>query len=234
VHQYARGAKFLCTVPSLEFHYRPPRNVDIFVQRLHFYYRDYGSWVSPIRKAHKQVWIYLHATPWQRETPMFLIDKPLAESRAVGWFAWDTRASGLLYYNINRWVGPQPGSNSNRNPYRDPLSYQTTSSGDPVRSNGDGSLLYPGYYPGQGLTVMGAPPVGSLRMEALRDGLEDYEYLKLLQGKSGVSIADYYSHRIVGKPKTVVNSRGATFPDYPKTGSPYDAIRRAVADRLSP
>jgi hypothetical protein len=233
IHQVAPGVKFMCTVPSLEFHNKPPRYVDIFVQRLHFYYRDYGPWVSKIRASHKQVWIYLHATPYQNQTPMFIIDKPLAEVRSIGWFAWDTRAAGLMYYNVDRWVAPYAGASTRRDPYKDPLSWQTKYNGSYMRANGDGSLSYPGYYPAQGLTVMGAPPVGSLRMEALRDGLEDYEYLKLLQVKGNLGLADYYNHKVIGKPKTVVSGGRATFPYYPKSGSAYDSIRRSVASRLA-
>jgi hypothetical protein len=50
--------------------------------------------------------------------------------------------------------------------------------------NGDGYLLYPG-------APVGSPdPVTTVRLEAARDGVEDYEYLKLLQRHAGNPQAD--------------------------------------------
>lgn len=44
-----------------------------------------------------------------------------------------------------------------------------------MRFNGDGALFYPGNDAG----IDG--PVASLRLKALRDGMEDYEYFALLE-----------------------------------------------------
>ena len=46
-------------------------------------------------------------------------------------------------------------------------------------ANGEASLLYPGYYPPYGLTDPKAAPVSSLRLEALRDGFQDLQYLQM-------------------------------------------------------
>ncbi len=225
-------ALFMVSASAPEFRYRIPHYIDVFVQRLHFYYRDYRSWVSPIRyRAHRKVWIYSHATRYQNQAPMYLVDKPLTESRAMGWFAWHTRAAGLLHYSLNRW-GLASSGNTYRDPYMDPLSFRVYWNRRYVYSNGDGSLVYPGYYPRYGLYVQGAPPVGSLRMEALRDGLEDYEYIKLVRNKGGFTLADSFNRRVIGRPRTMYVGGRPTFPGYAKTSWPYEKARDDMGNWL--
>lgn len=64
-----------------------------------------------------------------------------------------------------------------RNPYDDPMCRH--SHGQPF-GNGDGLFFYP---PAARL----APPVTSIRMEMLRDGLEDYEYFVMLKARDPTS-----------------------------------------------
>jgi hypothetical protein len=233
VHRYAPGVKFLVTVNPTDFGYKPLRAVDIYVEKLHFFYRDYYRWIVPLRKSGKGVWIYSHMTPHQWAAPMYLIDKPLTDSRVQGWFAYQTGADGLLYFNLDRWVAPTRSMSGYRDPYKDPLSLAGGSGADRVTGNGEGSLVYPGYYPALGLNVQGSPPVGSLRMEALRDGLEDYEYLKLLEQRRGRTYTLKYVKRIIDAPSSVYQSGRVTFPVFPKTPDPYQTTRDAVAGELS-
>lgn len=226
VDKYVPGVKFMLTTSPTTWDWKPLKNVDTYVERLHFFYRDYSRWVKPLRKSGKRVWIYQHATPWQRETPLYLIDKPLAESRVPGWFAYDTNADGLLYYCIDRW---KYENSTYRDPYKYPLSFSSAS----VRSNGDGSLIYPGYYPALGLNIQGAPPAGSLRFEALRDGLEDEETLEVLEDRAGPAVCDYYVSRILGGPKHVTSGGKPTFPSYSKRASTYESAKTAIGHRLS-
>lgn len=232
VHSVAPGLKFFVTASGSDFGYRLIRNVDIYCNKLHFFYRDYSKWISPIRAAGKKVWTYVHASPYQSQTPNFLVDKTLVDGRAQGWFAYKMQTSGVLYFNICAWR-PTMGSSSYRDPYKDPLSFRLYSQGRWVYANGDGSLVYPGYYPSLGLNVAGAPPVGSLRMEALRDGIEDYEYLKLLEAKKGRTYASSYVAKLIGKPSTVVVAGKATFPSYSKTPSSYESVRNSIASAIA-
>ena len=57
---------------------------------------------------------------------------------------------------------------------------------------GDGSLLYPGKKVG----IDG--PVGSIRLEALRDGIEDFDYLTLADQKLGPAATKSFVARIAG------------------------------------
>ena len=49
---------------------------------------------------------------------------------------------------------------------------------------GNGILLYSGAYFAQ------TDPVGSLRLECVRDGIEDFEYLTILEEKYGKDVVD--------------------------------------------
>lgn len=226
IHQVAPGVKFLLTTDPVTMRYRPLKGVDVYVHRLHFFYRDKSRWITPLRNKGKKVWIYTHAGAYQAQTPSYLIDGPLTDPRAQGWFAYHSYADGLLYFNVAAWR-PKQGVSTYRNPYADPLSAR------PGWANGEGSLTYPGYYPAKGLYIQGSPPVGSLRMESLRDGLEDYEYLKLVQAKKGRTYALLaYTKRVIGPPRTVISAQRKTFPAYPKYQTTYDTVRRDMANKL--
>lgn len=224
IDQVMPGAKFLLTTDTGTQHGKLVPRVDIYVYRLHFAFRDY-RYLSKIRGAHKGLWVYTAKTKWQKYVPGYLLDKPLADSRVEGWFVWKTRAGGLLYYGLNHYDG--------NDPYVSQLDTMWAADGVRRYANGDAMLIYPGYYPKLGLVVEGAPPVGSLRMEAIRDGLEDYEYIRLVKIKYGTSTADRYVARIIGPvpPRTYGKLR---FPKYKKTASYYEATKKAMAARLSP
>jgi len=232
VHTNAPGVKFFVTTDPVTMKNTLIKNVDIYGQRLPFFYRDYDGWVKKILAAGKSVWVYTHATMWQGVTPTYLVDQPLAGNRAQAWLAYDTKAAGLLYFNINAWR-PKVGSPDFRDPYVDPLSYRTGTGATQLYANGDGSLVYPGYYPALGLYVEGSAPVGSLRMEGIRDGLEDYEYLKLIATKYGSAKATTYVRRIIGV--TPAQKPGVLrFPTWEKGSSAYNNVRAEMAAALVP
>ncbi|MFN8007480.1 MAG: DUF4091 domain-containing protein [Terriglobia bacterium] len=88
------------------------------------------------------------------------IDFPSLNFRLPFWVMWENQIQGLLYWSTVHW----------RNPDRDVWT-------DPAfrnRFNGEGYFLYPGTEVGM------AGPVTSIRLKMLREGMEDLEYLKLL------------------------------------------------------
>ncbi len=113
-------------------------------------------------------WVYfLYGTRPPYFNPITL-DHPGIESKLTGWFLWTYRLRGLAYYSMNNW---------SQNPWTDPLN-----SGH----NGDLFMLYP---PSRANTPIayGANNhrfVPSIRFELMRDGLEDYEYLRVLAGNA--------------------------------------------------
>jgi hypothetical protein len=101
-------------------------------------------------------WYFLYGDLPPHFNPI-TIDHPGLESRIAHWAAWKYRIKGFAYYSVTGWGG---------DPYADPRPQGTN-------QNGDGFLLYP---PVQGQLVT------SIRWELLREGAEDFEYLKLAAG----------------------------------------------------
>ncbi len=101
----------------------------------------------------KEMWLYVSSPA--HPFPALVIDYPAIAHRILPWMCWKVQSNGLLYWCVDFWKG---------NPWKDPANFTPD-------QNGNGSLYYP------------APdgPVPSIRMETLRDGMEDYEYLYMLR-----------------------------------------------------
>jgi len=107
-----------------------------------------------------RLWLY---TVWGR--PGIMIEFPATDHRLMFWQCWKYGAEGFLYWGTTHWdlntVGEErwpavPWIPWNRQPGH----------------NGCGYLIYPG---------PDGTPIGSIRFELIRDGIEDYEYLYLLR-----------------------------------------------------
>ncbi len=154
--------------------------VDIWCPSVYHYFDSLPA-LELRRAAGSQTWWYSYASFDPGSYPTFLIDKPLTDERAVPWMTWRWDATGFLYWGTTRWGNAVTG-NGYRDPYLDPVSYASSKG---FVANGEASLVYPGYEPALGLNDPTAGPVSSLRLETLRDGIEDYDYLSLAAGASG-------------------------------------------------
>jgi hypothetical protein len=136
-------------------------------------------------KPGKQVWLYTScdvsgcgganetdtkfAHPWVDYT----IDTQAAQNRAMGWLDYVYSATGELYYSTTEQL----------------TTARTNQWG--FGGNGDGTL----YYPGTTARIGGTTPIPleSLRMKMIRNGYQDYEYLRLAttagHGTEALSIA---------------------------------------------
>jgi hypothetical protein len=117
--------------------------------------------------------------------PNYFIDGPPMDPVMVPWITWRYGMQGILYWDLKFW-------SQTPDPWLDPVTYLSgflCSRGGIL--NGEGSLLYPGSrtrrYTGQ-KDVDG--PVSSIRLELLREGIEDYEYLWLLKSLGDARFAD--------------------------------------------
>jgi hypothetical protein len=110
--------------------------------------------------AGESIWWYVCNNP-REPYNNFHIDMPAMSHRTLPWQQKREGLRGLLYWSVNWW-----DKKFVNDPWQD---MDTIGTG----FYGDGSLLYPG----QKVGVDG--PVSSLRMEVLRDGLEDFDYLAL-------------------------------------------------------
>ncbi len=137
--------------------------IGIYVPRLDNLYEN-AERAAAAREAGREVWFYTCVGP-DHPFPNFFIDWPLIDTRLMlGALPAHNDADGFLYYAMARWDNNnKPMQPGRKHPGWSTHSYRGT--------NGDGSLLYPGP----------DGPVASLRLENMRDGIEDLAYYKLLR-----------------------------------------------------
>ena len=101
--------------------------------------------------------------------PSYHIDDTLVGARAMGWMQKDYDVEGLLYWSTNIYKKYDGSQYTERDVWSDPLAFPG--------ANGDGFLTYPGVKYG----IDG--PIGSIRLETIRDGIDDWKYLTILEEK---------------------------------------------------
>jgi len=199
-------------------------DVDVWALRYYYFFGRVPA-VRERKRAGKEIWWYSYTNASVRKNPSFVIDKPHVDSRVWGWMMEEWNVDGLLNWGFNRWGKATTGSGW-RDPYRDPLSF----SRGRLRSNGCTCLVYPGYYPRYGLDDPTAAPCSSLRLEMLRDGLEEREYLRLAKGyPGGASLARQTLATITQFPYKIRQANVFVFPKYTQKGSRFDAARTKLA-----
>ncbi len=135
--------------------------------RLHDGARFYRSRLN----AGDTLWLYVCCSP-KPPYANFFVDEPAIDHRVLFWQARQAGATGVLYWCVCWWDG-LPGPNSGKTAFpATPIRFA-----DHLRTyrsygvNGDGLLIWPG---------PNMTPYPSVRLEVIRDGIEDYEYLALL------------------------------------------------------
>lgn len=134
-----------------------------------------------LKDENSEMWWYVCTGP---QTPFanFFIDKEGIEHRILFWQAFANDISGLSYWCAN-WYRTgsyqEDGSllQSNRSSDNNPWGNPTSRIDNALMSNGDGRLIYP---PRDSLS---SEPVPSIRMELIRDGIEDIDMLTMLKNE---------------------------------------------------
>jgi len=120
------------------------------------------------RALGETIWTYTALCQGKQKSPWWQTDFPLLHYRVPTWIAWRYRMRGLLYWGgMSFWSHVQ-------DPWTDPRTYNLRKQGKGPIFQGEGSLLYPA----RAVGYDGIAP--SLRLKALRDAIEDYEYLAIL------------------------------------------------------
>ncbi len=155
------------------------------------------------------VWTYTALCQGKEPTPWWQIDFPLLHYRVPLWMAWNDQMRGILYWGgMSYW-------DQTEDPWTDPKTYGRRRGAKGPVYNGEGTLVYP------------ARPVGyegivpSLRLKALRDGIEDYEYLAILQ-RAGLS----------AEAKNVSRRVTTSFFQWDPDPAAYDQARAELAQRI--
>jgi len=118
-----------------------------------------------------RIWWYAADAP-RHPCPNFFLDYPVFDCRVIGTLSYLQNVEGILYWCINREWQTNLDNHEQwpKAPWKSHI--YSVNTGKRKYKNGMGNLVYPG--PDQALFP-------SLRLENLRDGLEDYEYLCALR-----------------------------------------------------
>jgi hypothetical protein len=200
-------------------------SVDIWCPTVNFLDDKAGNSNSPARAAYdeplrhgERLWWYqacmshgcnlvggAYFTGW----PSYVVDAPPMSHRIMEWLTYRYRMGGELYYDTVEAYA------SGKDPWKDQLLFG---------GNGDGTLFYPGRARALGGTR--DFPVESIRLELIREGLEDYEYLKLYAKVAGDKAAEALATSIAGKTYSWEHDAGRLYAARKKMA---EAIDRAVA-----
>ena len=139
-----------------------------------------------------EVWWYVTRFPHHPEITLS-IDDPEIEHRLMFWQQKMYNVDGFLYYLVNDWHG-------GTYPWK---ALHETDNSYPYNVYGNGILVYSGFEDSEGKYYQGserynelsdksynAYPVGSLRLESVRDGAEDYDYFTILDDLYGEGTSD--------------------------------------------
>jgi hypothetical protein len=137
----------------------------------------YSAWLAGSMRPARRLWSYQSCMSAGTCTngisgsavtyPNYDVDGKPAANRAMEWMSYRNGVTGELYYLLN-------------------LAWAT---GDPWKSVyafggwGDGTLLYPGTSSRLGPNVTHPVFLPSVRLKHIRDGIQDYEYLSILNAK---------------------------------------------------
>ncbi len=130
----------------------------------------YGEYEERMRKYKAEgdeIWGYVACEPqWHSPYQNILLFNDGTEARTMFWTSYKLGQTGWLYWREDHYGA----ANTNTYAMRAPFS---------ATGPGDGILVYPGAIYGQ------VDPIPSIRFMNMRDGIEDYELLCMLEEKYG-------------------------------------------------
>ncbi len=155
--------------------------IDVLVPVINFMDDKQGQYATDQRGKYdtflapgwpKELWMYQScmshgcggADSWATGWPSYMIDANPVRNRAMQWMLYRYGATGELYWDTG-WAMAQQHNDAWRNQWY-------------FSGNGDGTLFYPGTKAKIGGTH--DIPIASIRLKMIREGMEDYEYLKIL------------------------------------------------------
>ena len=135
------------------------------------------KWPTLPFTAGGDLWSYTSCNAGYGNTPEWMVDyPPINERIQAGFLNFTQGATGLLYYRADGWTaGNAIGSWDN---------VDTTACGGGLGRPGDGIFLYP---PAPIASTESAP---GIRLKAIRDGIQDYEYAQMLKNLGQLGVVD--------------------------------------------
>lgn len=173
-------------------------------------YLDTEKRTRPFLRARKnageEIWWYVCCGPGVPYANFF-VDMSAISHRMLFWHQKREGIEGLLYWNTTYW-NPAEGC---EDPWKSMMTVKSIS----PSIFGDGSLLYPG-------TTVGIDgPVSSLRLEVIRDGIEDFDYLCMAEEMLGEQAVAGFVKRLA-----------KTLTDYETDCWKLEAVRRDLGQAI--
>lgn len=157
--------------PSYEGH------IDIWCGKIPNYYKYTLPEVDRLRAAGNQFWTYVtgYAPPYCN----LEINEPGIEHRLIFWQNYVEGLDGFLHWGLNVWPHYR-----RPNPWVGDIAVEADYDKWPNRAWDDGGWVIQKYTDGGGYLIYPSPdgPVASIRLEMMRDGLEDWELINNLRG----------------------------------------------------
>jgi hypothetical protein len=166
-------------------------------------YAPFGDRMAERRNAGDRVWWYVCWEPGEPYCNLF-VDMEGIMHRLLFWQQKFYNVDGFLYWGVNYWRGTD-------DPWKDMRTVKDLS----MDVFGDGSLIYNGNKAG----IDG--PAGSIRLEAIRDGIEDFDMFTLAEKYLGRD----YIHDAIGEITTSVIK-------YTKNEDKFTAARIKLGNEL--
>ena len=153
-----------------------------------------------------ELWFYTVGIFQNGSLPNKTVDVPLIESRLLHWLNYRTQTTGYLHWGFNQWTD-------------DPFEA-------PGEHNGDGWHVYP--------TKNGL--LNSLRWEQMRNGIQDYECLWLLEEKTRAvieTLGDRFSILDPSRRSMEIASRVIqSFGEYDKNPATLYAAKKQIIEEI--
>jgi hypothetical protein len=193
VKKYLPGVKIIDAVLTS----KELRNgIDTWVPVLDVFHKDY-KFYQELSAEGKEIWFYTCVGPRGNYANRF-IELPLIQTRYLHWINYKYKATGYLHWGLNFWGGPNA------------LQDDASRDGGKLPA-GDNNIIYPGYH----------KLYSSIRFEAMRDGIYDYELLKMTEKKDPV------------KAKGFANTIVMNFDEYDGSITYFRKIRKQMLEFLS-
>ena len=151
-----------------------------------------------------KTWWYVCCSPRHPFANIASYEYPAREGRIWCWQTWAFKADGILYWHVNLWPDKEKLDPSD-------TFFPGWRTANSLHMPGDGVMLYPGpddVYP-------------SIRLAAVRDGIEDYERLD--------EAAKVFGRELVTKAVLRVTP---SVIEFDRSGEKLLKIRRELADRM--
>lgn len=166
-------------------------------------YAPFGKRMEERKAAGDRVWWYICWEPGDPYCNLF-VDMDGIMHRLLFWQQKLYNVDGFLYWGVNYWRGTD-----------DPWTDMRTVKDLSMDVFGDGSLLYNGNKAG----IDG--PAGSMRLEAIRDGIEDFDMFTLAEKYLG---REYVINAISEVTTSVIK--------YSKSEDKFSSVRIKIGDAL--